>query len=76
MESEPDRVDIEISNATLTEAVLHCRLLRRAGSSVVEPVSIDGASSSCQGPRNPDDAVVLVQDVDLGCDLRSTTEIA
>ena len=44
MESEPDGVDIEISSATLTEAILHVCLVRRAGSSIVEPVSINGAN--------------------------------
>ena len=76
MENEPNGVDVEISNATLTQASLHRCLLRRAGCNVVEPVSINCTSSSCQGPGNPGAGVVLVQDVDLGCDLRVTAEIA
>ena len=76
MDNEPDGVDIESSSAALTETLLHRGLLRRARSSVVEPVSINRASSSCQAKRNCRTGVVLVQDAHLGADLRVTAEIA
>ena len=76
MDSEPNGVDIESSSAALAEARLHRALLRRARCSVVEPVRINGASSPCQAKRNRGTAVVLVQDADLGADLRRTAEIA
>jgi len=75
MENEPNGVDVEISNATLTQASLHRCLLRRAGCNVVEPVRINGASGSCQDPGKSGAGVVLVHDVDLGCDLRGTAEL-
>jgi hypothetical protein len=71
---EADGVDVEVGSATLAELVLHRRLGGRVRADGGEPGGVGGASGGRQLPLDTRAGVVLVEDADLVCDLRITSE--
>lgn len=68
----PDGVNVEIGSTTLPELVLHSGLVRVVGTSLVEPVSVDGPIRTSKTEGETGTSIILVQHRDLVGDLRVT----